>query len=159
MDDIIQLLNVFAPVFSLRVWPSARLLLIGALLTPSARTVASVLRTMGRAAEADFTTYHRVLNRAVWSARCASRILLGVLIETFVPAEGPVVLGGDDTLERRGGRRIPGVGCYRDGVLANRKNAPRNRHPLPDHRVVPKGGPNLLRLFVCRTTAPVEAEN
>ena len=46
MDDIIPLLNVFAPVFSLRVWPSARLLLIGALLTPSARTVASVVDSL-----------------------------------------------------------------------------------------------------------------
>ena len=54
MDDIIQLLNVFAPVISLRVWPTARLLLIGALSRPSAQTVASVLRTMGRAAEADY---------------------------------------------------------------------------------------------------------
>ena len=125
MDDIIQLLNLFAPLFSWRVWPQARLLLVGALLTPSARTVASVLRTMGRSGEADFTTYHRVLNRAVWSARYGSRILLGVLIETFVPKDAAVVLGGDDTLERRGGRRIGGRGCYRDGVRSTGRHTVR----------------------------------
>ena len=108
-----------------RVWPQARLLLVGALLTPSARTVASVLRTMGRSGEADFTTYHRVLNRAVWSARYGSRILLGVLIETFVPKDAAVVLGGDDTLERRGGRRIGGRGCYRDGVRSTGRHTVR----------------------------------
>ena len=125
MDDIIQHLNLFAPLFSLRVWPSAQLLLIGALLTPSERTVASVLRTMGRSGEADCTTYHRVLNRAVWSARCGSRILLGVLVKTFVPEDATVVLGGDDTLERRGGRRIRGRGCYRDGVRSTGRHTVR----------------------------------
>ena len=49
--------------------------------------------------------YHRILHRAGWSARAASRRLLGMLIEAFLPA-GPVVLGIDDTIERRRSKRI-----------------------------------------------------
>ena len=51
-----------------------------------------------------FQRYHRVLNRAVWSGREASRVLLGLLVKTFV-ADGPLVIGVDETLERRWGKR------------------------------------------------------
>ena len=67
MTDIISLIAVFAPLFSDRVWSHAQLLLVGALLAPSNRTVASVLRVLGRSEERHFTNFHRVLNRATWS--------------------------------------------------------------------------------------------
>lgn len=62
--------------------------------------------------ERRFCRYHRVLSRAVWSSREASRVLLGLLVEAFVP-EGPLVLGIDDTLERRRGKKISAKGIYR----------------------------------------------
>ena len=62
--------------------------------------------------------YHRVLSRAVWSSRAASCLLLGHLIETFAPS-GPVVLGIDDTIERRRGKRITAKGIYRDPVRSS----------------------------------------
>ena len=43
---------------------------------PGRRMVSSVLRTVGLSQEQHFQTYHRVLNRAVWSSLRASRILL-----------------------------------------------------------------------------------
>ena len=78
----------------------AEVLLIGAILAPGTRTVASLLRISGLMRERHFVNYHRVLNRAAWSPRLASRLLLRLLIETFAP-NGPVVLGLDDTIERR----------------------------------------------------------
>jgi hypothetical protein len=39
----------------------------------------------GASGERHFTNYHRVLNRATWSARQAGRILLGLLITCLVP--------------------------------------------------------------------------
>jgi hypothetical protein len=65
--------------------------------------------------------YHRVLNRAVWSSREASRVLLGLLVEAFVP-EGPLVLGIDETLERRRGKKISAKGIYRDPVRSSREH-------------------------------------
>src|SRR6266702_215571 len=79
-EAIIQVLAPFAPLFSHRVWLHAQVLLLGAMVAPGARTVTAALRAMGLAAERRFTNYHRVLNRATWSARQASRILLGLLI-------------------------------------------------------------------------------
>jgi hypothetical protein len=44
-----------------------------------------------------------------------SGVLLGLLVEVFVP-EGPLVVGIDETLERRYGRKIRAKGIYRDPV-------------------------------------------
>jgi hypothetical protein len=41
---------------------------------------------MGLGQTEQFQRYHRVFNRAVWSGREASRVLLRLLVETFVPA-------------------------------------------------------------------------
>lgn len=93
-------LMVFAPLFSKRVWQSAQVLLIGAILAPGKRTVSAILRVMGLSEAKNFQTYHRVLSRACWSSRALSGRLLRLLTSVFV-AVGPVVLGIDETLERR----------------------------------------------------------
>jgi hypothetical protein len=60
--------------------------------------------------------FHRVLSSARWSSLEASRILLGLLLEAFVVGDGPLLLGLDETLERRYGRKISARGVYRDPV-------------------------------------------
>lgn len=119
--DIVAFLAHFAPLFATRTWPKARLLTIGALLTIGRRTVASALRIMGRGHEPDFTNYHRLLNRDAWSCRHAGRILLGLIL-MILPASVPLVLAGDDTVERRNGRKIRAKGCYRDAVRSSKKH-------------------------------------
>jgi DDE superfamily endonuclease len=114
------LVLAFAPVFAQqRTWRRAELLLIGAILAPGKRTVTGLLRIVGLGRERRFTSYHRVLNRAVWDARAAARRLLGLLIAAFAPV-GPVVLGIDDTIERRRGKRISAKGIYRDPVRSSK---------------------------------------
>jgi hypothetical protein len=121
-DAIILVLAPFAPLFSHRVWCHAQVLLLGAILAPGARTVTAALRVMGLAMERRFTNYHRVLNRATWSARHGSRILLELLILVLVPPGATIVLGADDTVERRSGRQIKAKGCYRDAVRSTKKH-------------------------------------
>jgi DDE superfamily endonuclease len=121
-EAILLVLAPFAPLFSQRVWGHAQVLLLGAMLAPKARTVTAALRVMGFALERHFTNYHRVLNRATWSARQGSRILLGLLLTGFVPPGTTIVLGADDTMERRSGRKISAKGCYRDPVRSTKKH-------------------------------------
>ena len=109
----------FAPLFRERSWRHAEVLLVGAILAPGRRTVTSILRIAGLAGERRFTNYHRVLNRAAWDPRAASRLLLGLLLDAFAP-RGPVLLGLDDTIERRRGRRINAKGIYRDPVRSSK---------------------------------------
>jgi hypothetical protein len=117
--EMIRVLAPFAPLFSERVWQHVQLLLTGAILAPGKRTVASSLRVVGLEEERRFCRYHRVLSRAVWSSRGASRVLLELLVEAFMPEGGPLVLGIDETLERRRGKRISAQGIYSDPVRSS----------------------------------------
>src|SRR5215212_11039118 len=115
---MIRLLAPFAPLFSERVFEHAQLLLAGAILAPGKRTVSSALRAMGLDQQRNFHRYHRVLSRARWSSIEASKVLFGLLVEAFVP-EGPLVVGIDETLERRKGKKIRAKGIYRDPVRSS----------------------------------------
>src|SRR5215204_979221 len=88
------------------------------MLTTGKRTVTACLRIMGLSQETRFVNYHRVLNRARWSALDASHILLRLLIMTFAP-HGVLVCGLDDTIERRRGDHIKAKGIYRDPVRSS----------------------------------------
>jgi hypothetical protein len=114
--QMIRVLLPFVPLFSKRVFGHARVLLIGAILAPGRRTVSSALRAMGLDQENRFHRYHRVLSRASWSSLKVSRVLLGLLVEAFVPEGSPLVVGIDETLERRYGKKISARGVYRDPV-------------------------------------------
>lgn len=117
-NEYTKLLAVFAKHFSAATWPHVQVLIIGAILARGQRTVTAALRVMGLSNERHFVNYHRVLNRAVWSARAVSETLLRLLVQTFAP-EGPLLIGGDDTIERRWGAQIKTRGIYRDPVRSS----------------------------------------
>jgi hypothetical protein len=104
--------------FTTPSWRHVLVLVAGAILSPGRRTVAAALRVMGLAQDPTFANYHRVLNRNRWSSRWIARCLLRLLVSTFVP-DGPVVIGLDDTLERRWGAKIKARGIYRDPVRSS----------------------------------------
>jgi hypothetical protein len=116
--EMIRVLAPFAPLFSERVFEHVRVLLAGAILAPGKRTVSSALTAMGLDQQKQFHRYHRVLSRAKWSGTEASRVLLGLLVEIFVP-DGALVVGIDETLERRRGKKIAAKGIYRDPVRSS----------------------------------------
>ncbi|CAG0930593.1 hypothetical protein TFLX_01844 [Thermoflexales bacterium] len=95
-----QLLAMFSTHCSANIWHYAQVLITGAILARGQRTVTAVLRVMGLGDEKHFMNYHRVLQRAVWSSLAVSRTLMLLLLQTFVPT-GPILIGGDDTIERR----------------------------------------------------------
>jgi hypothetical protein len=116
-----RLIVKFAPLFSKRVWEHVQVLVVGALLAPGKRTVTAVLRVMGLSQKRHFQNYHRVLNRARWSSLAVAHVLLEMVVGTFAPT-GAVVIGIDDTLERRRGQQIKAKGIYRDPVRSSRSH-------------------------------------
>lgn len=117
-DEYSTILHPFAQLFSKRIWERVQVLLGGAILSPAERTVTAALRAVGLSGEKHFQNYHRILNRAVWSSREASRILLILLVNAFALL-GPIVFGLDDTIERRRGAKISAKGIYRDPVRSS----------------------------------------
>ena len=115
---IISLMRPFRGFFTAPVWEHVLALITGMVLTPGKRTVSAALRVMGLGAAHDFALYHYVLNRARWSSRAIARTLLTLILDRFAPT-GPVVIGIDDTIERRWGRKIAARGIYRDPVRSS----------------------------------------
>jgi hypothetical protein len=111
-------LQPFQSCFTPAVWRHVLVLVAGAVLAPGRRTVAAALRVMGEEHSTSFALHHRVLSLSRWSARAVARQLLLLLVAAFVP-HGPVVIGLDDTIERRWGMKIKARGIYRDPVRSS----------------------------------------
>ena len=118
--EISIILYAFAPIFSSRVWRHAQIMAIGAILCMGKRTVTAILTVMGLSDDKKFTNYHRVLNRAKWSSLQGAKILLGLIV-LLIPKSWPIVIGIDETIERRKGKKIKAKGIYRDAVRSTEK--------------------------------------
>lgn len=115
---LVRWMAPFQSLFYRPTWQNALVLILGTVLAPGRRTVTAALSVLGLREAATFTNFHRVLNRNRWSSRTAARRLLDLLLEAFV-ADGPVVIGLDETIERRWGSKIKARGIYRDPVRSS----------------------------------------
>src|SRR4051812_20758318 len=88
-NSLVSVLQPFRDAFTAPTWEHVLVLVMGAILVPGRRTVASALRVMGLGQARHFTNYHRVLNRNAWSAHELSRRLLVRLVHAFVPGGEP----------------------------------------------------------------------
>lgn len=118
---IVSLMAAFRDFFTAPVWDHVLVLVTGAVLIPGRRTVSAVLRIMGLSEAADFAVYHHVLSQAHWDSRAIARKLLSLILERLLPA-GPVIVGIDDTIERRWGKKIAARGIYRDPVRSTHRH-------------------------------------
>src|SRR3712207_5994096 len=82
---------------------------------------------MGLDRQRRFHRYHRVLSLGSWSSLEASRVLLGLVVKAFVPEGGPLLVGIDEMLERRYGRKIAARGVYRDPVRSTHETFVKSR--------------------------------
>src|SRR3954463_11196688 len=104
----------FAAMFTRPSWLNAVALATGALLCLNRRTVCAALRAMDGAADRGFSRFHRFLSYAQWPGLPGSHILLGPPQGGVVPEGEPLVIGVDDSVERRRGARIRDKGIWRD---------------------------------------------
>ena len=115
---LVPLMAAFRGFFTAPVWDHVLVLVAGAVLAPGKRTVSAALRIMGLGTSPGFALYHHVLSRARWDSRAIARKLLALTVEAFLP-DGPIVIGIDDTIERRWGAKIAARGIYRDPVRSS----------------------------------------
>src|SRR4051812_25493168 len=112
----LSLLTPFAVAFTAPTFRHVLVLVSGTILASGRRTVAAALRAVGLGEERRFTTYHRVLNRDVWSALVLSQLLLDLLVRTLLAPDAPLELVVDGTLERRRGRKLAWKGRFHDAA-------------------------------------------
>ena len=116
--EALPLLDAFAPIFTRPTSRRFRLLLVAAVLTTGRRTIANLLRTLGRLAPGQRTDYQRVFSRARWSGLELGCTLARFVLAHLVP-DGPVLLVGDDTVDGHPGRRVYGKARHRDPVRSS----------------------------------------
>src|SRR5215213_6270029 len=120
---VIEQLDPFAQaIYGESTWAKVHILVIGAILAPGKRTVSAILRVMGLSQERNYPKYHQVLSRASWSGLAVSLILLRRLLKAFARHGEPLVLGIDESIERRRGEKIKAKGIYRDPVRSSKEH-------------------------------------
>jgi hypothetical protein len=120
--EVSEVLAPFQVLFAQqRSWEKAKSMLVGAILCRGKRTVSRVLTVMGLSQSKQYGKYYRVLSRVGWSGFAGARILLGMILALLSPKQA-IVIGIDETLERRWGRKIWGRGIYRDAVKSSAKH-------------------------------------
>lgn len=112
-------LHPFRGLFTRPSWLNAVALATGVVLSLNRRTVCAALRAADGSRDEGFCRFHRFLSRGAWSGLKGAQVLLGLLVETLAGV-GPVVIGVDDTIERRRGAKIREKGIYRDPVRSSR---------------------------------------
>jgi len=110
---ITALMAPFRSFFAAPVWEHVLALVTGMTLAPGKRTASAALRVVGLGQARDFARHHHVLGRARWNSAAIGRQLLLMILDRFAP-DGPIVIGVDDTIERRWGRKIAARGIHRD---------------------------------------------
>lgn len=103
----------WAAGFGVTVFPKFVTLLLGAVLTTGRRTVSRVLFVVGELAEADPSSYHRVLSMRRWSLWKLAQPLTAAILDVLLP-QGTVYLAGDETVTEHPGRKVFGKGRHRD---------------------------------------------
>src|SRR5438876_1158947 len=89
--EILPWLAPFAQAMTAPTFQNALTLLCGTLLACGRRTVTAALRSMGRE-EGNFSRYHHFFSRAHWSPMLLSRLLLTLLVETFLSPSAPLLI-------------------------------------------------------------------
>jgi len=118
---LLQILSPFRPAFTRPTWKNMLVLVEGTLLARGRRTVTAALRMMGLSEDIHFNVFHHALSRARWSALQISRLLLLLLVATFVPRNAVIEMVVDETLERRWGPLIRKCAYYHDPVRSSQK--------------------------------------
>jgi len=95
------------------------ILTIGAILTRGPHTMTAILRTVQSLAPGHFSTYHRVLSRAVWSPWTLQCAVARLVLE-LVPIDSTITVLVDETVAEHRGPKVYGKGCHRDGVRSSR---------------------------------------
>jgi hypothetical protein len=85
-------------------------------------TVLFALCFVGLQDEKRFHKYHRVLSLVKWSLRKAAKTLLFLVVNRFCDPDEPIVVGVDETIERRRGDKIRAKGIYRDPVRSSKSH-------------------------------------
>jgi hypothetical protein len=118
-DSFLHLLTAFAPCFHAPSYANFTALLAGWVHCLGRHTVTAVVLAAGAMETQHVSTFHRFFARAQWSLDQVGRVLF-MLALPWIPAGQDVLLLGDDTLARKGGKCIALGSMHHDPLRSSR---------------------------------------
>ena len=115
--SMLQLLAIFAPLFSKPIYQSFLFLFHAHVLCKGRRTITEMLKRMGLRHVKNYSKYHDFFSKAKWSTLNGSKILL---LKLVLLTPSAVTFSFDTTMERRKGPKIKGLGIQRDAVRSTK---------------------------------------
>jgi hypothetical protein len=109
---------IFSSHFSRRTHSRFAALIVAAVLTSGSRTVANLVRTLGRLASGHLASYCHVFSARTWSPWRLARALAVFVVARLAPT-GTLHLAADDTVLPHGGDHVFGKGRHRDAVRSS----------------------------------------
>lgn len=119
--NILTLFNEFSKELTKPTYDNLCVLFRGAILSNGPRTTTECLRNAWPWATKHFSSYENALSRSKMNERKMARILFDMVLR-LVPKGTVIELVVDETLVRRYGPYVYGVGMHRDGVRSTRSN-------------------------------------
>jgi hypothetical protein len=113
-----RVLLVFRPCFTAPSFGVFTGLVVGLFAQPVVRTVCGMLTGAGLARVWHHCRAHRFFSTARWCPRQLGLLLAEVIVACLLVPGAPVTVAVDDTLFRRRGKKIYGVGWFHDGAAA-----------------------------------------
>src|SRR6266516_158993 len=112
------LLSAFTACFQARSYLTFQWLVLGWMECQGRRTVTEVALASGAVGERHISVFHRFFSRASWALDTLGQVLFTLALQ-WVPADQPVVVLGDDTLARKGGKSIALASMHHDPLLSS----------------------------------------
>src|SRR5260221_11189571 len=115
--SFVGLLQNFRVVFTASSFRLFGLILAGWALSCRHRFTTECISPAGQVGIGHWSNYHRFFSRYSWSLDDLCRVLARLLVYCFCP-DGPILMAGDDTLCRKRGLHLFGVGMHHDPLFS-----------------------------------------
>jgi hypothetical protein len=112
------LLGAFSACFQARSNLTFQWLVLGWVQCQGRRTITTVALASGALEQRHISVFHRFFSRASWGLDALGHVLFGLAL-AWVPADQPLVVVGDDTLARKGGKSIALASMHHDPLLSS----------------------------------------
>ena len=112
------LLTTFTPCFQARSVVVFEWLVVGWIQCQGRRTLTGVALASGAVGHWHIAVFHRFFSRASWTLDALGQVVFRLALK-WLPADQPLVVLGDDTLARKGGKSIALASMHHDPLLSS----------------------------------------
>ena len=112
------LLSSISCCFQARSYLTFQWLVLGWVQCQGRRTLTGVALASGAIGQHHISVFHRFFSRATWTLDALGRVVFTLALK-WLPADQPLVILGDDTLARKGGKSIALASMHHDPLLSS----------------------------------------